>query len=150
MTVDTNGITVKLTADKITMDSLNNLPHNPKSGATSVFLGTTRDTFEDKTVVTLEYEAYDSMAIKSLQDICKEAKESFNLFDIIVIHRIGLVPVTETSVLIAATSKHRKDAIRAVEYTIDRLKAETPIWKKEIYFDGSSMWKANCPGCVKP
>ena len=57
-------------------------------------------------------------------------------------HRTGIVPVRETSIVIAVSSAHRKESLEAVHYLIDTIKATVPIWKKEIYSDGTS-WKAN-------
>ena len=95
----------------------------------------------------LEYEAYYEMALKVLRTICEEACNKWKLLAIAVDHRVGVVPVGEASVIIAASSAHRLDAIQGMHYCIDELKRRVPIFKKEVYEDGS-VWKANCEGCT--
>ncbi|GFQ97948.1 molybdopterin synthase catalytic subunit [Trichonephila clavata] len=134
---------IKITTDKIDMtDALARLS-NPSCGATACFIGTTRDNFEGKKVKQLSYEAYGKMALKEMQKISDTMKSNWPIANVALIHRIGTVPVCETSVLVAACSTHRKDALEAVSYGIDAIKAEVPIWKKEEYDDGSYQWKEN-------
>ena len=117
------------------------------TGATSMFVGTTRDTFENKKVIKLSYEAYEPMALKELKLLCENARKKFQINKICILHRLGEVPVTEASVVIAVSSVHRKDSLDAVEDLIDTLKERVPIWKKEIYEDGASEWKENKECC---
>ncbi|MBA0548593.1 hypothetical protein Golob_019683 [Gossypium lobatum] len=114
----------------------------PQAGAIATFSGTTRDTFEGKTVVELRYEAYVPMAIRNLKSICCSARSSWDLHSIAVAHRVGSVPVGEISVLIAVSATHRADALDACKFLIDELKASVPIWKKEVYSNGE-VWKEN-------
>lgn len=119
-------------------------------GATSSFIGTTRDMFQGRKVLRLEYEAYASMAKREMRKICDALRQKWrDIHGVAICHRLGSVAVGEASVLIAVSSPHRKTAIQAVEYAIDTLKATVPIWKKEIFADGSAEWKANCEGCRK-
>ena len=115
----------------------------PWTGGTSCFLGTTRNTFENKKVKTLFYEAYEPMAMKELCNICKTVRANYEVGNICLMHRIGEVTISETSVIVAVSSIHRKEAISAAEMCIDEIKARVPIWKKEIYEDDSSSWKEN-------
>lgn len=119
-----------------------NYVHAPQSGAIATFSGTTRDTFEGKKVVELRYEAYVSMAIRQLKSICSAARTSWNLNSIAVGHRLGPVPVGETSVFIAVSAIHRADALDACKFIINEIKASVPIWKKEVYENGE-VWKEN-------
>ncbi|XP_021843244.2 molybdopterin synthase catalytic subunit-like [Spinacia oleracea] len=119
-----------------------NFVRAPECGAIATFSGTTRDTFDGKTVVTLRYEAYVPMAIRCIKSICTSAREIWNLNLIVVAHCLGPVPVGETSVFIATSSVHRVDALDACQYLIDELKATVPIWKKEVYANGE-VWKEN-------
>ncbi|KAK9274310.1 hypothetical protein L1049_019124 [Liquidambar formosana] len=119
-----------------------NYVHAPESGAIATFSGTTRDTFEGKTVVELRYEAYVPMALRCIKSICSAARSSWNLNSIAVAHRLGPVPVGETSVFIAISSTHRADALDACKFVIDEIKASVPIWKKEVYANGE-VWKEN-------
>lgn len=114
----------------------------PQAGAIATFSGTTRDSFEGKTVVELRYEAYVPMAIRQLKSICSSARSSWNIHCIAVVHRLGAVPVGETSVFIAVSAVHRADALDACKFMIDELKASVPIWKKEVYSNGE-VWKEN-------
>jgi len=85
----------------------------PSTGATSLFVGTTRDNFDGKEVVRLEYEAYEAMARKQLLAVCGELRSKWaDLHSIAIHHRLGLVEVTQASVVIAISSPHRKDAIQ--------------------------------------
>ncbi|KAM1255969.1 molybdopterin synthase catalytic subunit [Malus sylvestris] len=114
----------------------------PQAGAIATFSGTTRDTFAGKTVLELRYEAYVPMAIRCLKSICSSARSSWNLLSIAVAHRLGPVPVGQTSVFIAVSSIHRVDALDACKFVIDEIKASVPIWKKEVYANGE-VWKEN-------
>lgn len=116
---------------------------SPTSGAISLFIGTTRNNFDGKKVLQLEYEAYIPMAKLQLSKICLLIREKWNVENIAISHRIGIVPVTEASVVIAISSSHRKESLEAVSFAIDTLKAIVPIWKKEIYEDGDYSWKEN-------
>jgi molybdopterin synthase catalytic subunit len=96
-------------------------------------------------VVQLEYEAYKGMASKVLHELIKEARAKWDLKKVAIYHRTGIVPVGKVSVVVATSSPHRADSIRAAEYLIDTLKEKCPIWKKEVYEDGS-VWKGPCHG----
>ncbi|KAJ1371862.1 hypothetical protein KIN20_033892 [Parelaphostrongylus tenuis] len=120
------------------------LINSPSCGATSVFVGTTRDTFNGKIVTRLDYESYDEMAYKELRKLCSLIRRKYSSVErVVIFHRIGEVPVGEISVIIATASPHRKDALHATEMAIDELKKVVPVWKKEVYEDGSCSWKEN-------
>ncbi|RUS24499.1 Molybdopterin biosynthesis MoaE [Jimgerdemannia flammicorona] len=116
------------------------------AGAVSTFSGTTRDTFNGKQVLRLDYTAYAPMATKVLHDLITEARARWPLRHVAVHHRTGTVPAGQASVIIAVSSVHRREAMHATEYLIDELKRRCPIWKKEVYTDGS-MWKENDRCC---
>ena len=111
------------------------------NGAVVTFLGTTRDNFEGKRVITLEYEAFEEMAVKKLEEIRQGLMAEFQIEDIAIAHRIGRVDIGQISLVVAVASPHRKEAFLACHEAVDRLKATVPIWKKEIYGDGS-RWVA--------
>ena len=116
----------------------------PSTGATSCFVGTTRNMFDGKVVKTLFYEAYEEMALKELVKLCETVQQQFpGVARCCMMHRLGEVVVGEASVVIAVSSEHRKEAIAACGWAIDELKARVPIWKKEIYEDGAAEWKEN-------
>eukprot|EP00158_Paraphelidium_tribonemae_P000877 Partr_v1_DN23587_c0_g1_i2_m14352 putative Catalytic subunit of the molybdopterin synthase complex, a complex that catalyzes the conversion of precursor Z into molybdopterin. Acts by mediating the incorporation of 2 sulfur atoms from thiocarboxylated mocs2a into precursor Z to generate a dithiolene group (By similarity) len=98
-----------------------------------------------KTVESLSYEAYTAMALKSLEKLVNQVRSSYkHIHAVCISHRIGSVPVGETSVVICVSATHRKEAMHAVEDLINGLKRDTPIWKREVYEDGTSTWKDNC------
>ncbi|XP_065340421.1 molybdopterin synthase catalytic subunit isoform X2 [Cloeon dipterum] len=138
--------TVKLTYDKLSVEEATAAVTSPKCGAVSLFVGTTRDNFDEKKVVQLDYEAYDSMAVKVMKELCAEVRRKWAVENIAIYHRLGTVPVCEASVVIAISSEHRTESLEAVQYTINTLKGQVPIWKKEVYDDQSCSkpeWKAN-------
>jgi len=115
---------------------------DPVCGAVSMFSGTTRDYFSDKEVIKLEYEGYNDMVSVQFTKIEREIREKWNIEKLVFVHRLGEVLITESSVFIAISSRHRGDSLDATNYAINRLKSIVPIWKKEHYQDGSS-WKEN-------
>lgn len=103
------------------------------AGATVLFLGTVRDHNDyDDAISAIYYEAYIRMAEEAMAKIEAEAVKRWNLKKFAAVHRIGNLKVGEVSVAIAASSEHRAEAFEAGRYSIDRIKTEVPIWKKEI------------------
>ncbi|XP_051142697.1 molybdopterin synthase catalytic subunit-like [Andrographis paniculata] len=135
---------VEILEDNIPIDinKYINLVQSPHCGAIATFAGTTRDTFEGKSVVELRYEAYVPMAIRCIKSICSSVRSLWKVNAIAVAHRVGRVPVGETSVFIAVSSVHRSDALDGCKYIIDEVKGTVPIWKKEVYSNGE-VWKEN-------
>ncbi len=111
----------------------------PEDGAVVVFEGTVRSQSRGRPVRHLEYHAYESMALKKLEELGRKAKEQFAIRDIGIIHRLGCLQLGECSVVIVVTSAHRTPAFEACRFAIDRLKQIVPIWKKEFYLDGE-VW----------
>lgn len=139
-----HGDLVILTASDIDKAfSLKDMVASPSCGAISTFLGITRDNFRGKSVTRLEYEAYTEMALKQMQRVITNLRECWDVYKVVIIHRVGYVPVMETSIAIAVSSAHRAESLKAVEYAIDSVKNTVPIWKKEVYEDGA-IWKSSC------
>mmetsp|Transcript_10161 Transcript_10161/g.15202 ORF Transcript_10161/g.15202 Transcript_10161/m.15202 type:complete len:164 (-) Transcript_10161:122-613(-) len=134
---------ISLQYNKIDIMTLMTKARSPKAGAVSSFFGTTRDTFEDKTVTYLEYEAYPDMALLSMSELCTKARKTWNLMNIILVHKLGECPTSDISIGIVVSSVHRKDSLSAVNYLIDELKKVVPIWKRECYDTGETTWKSN-------
>jgi molybdopterin synthase catalytic subunit len=111
----------------------------PASGATVTFVGTTRDSNDGRRVTRLEYEAYPEMALAEMRKIGETAQQRWPIRRLAVVHRIGVVPVGEASVVIAVSSAHRAAAFEACHFIIDRLKEVVPIWKKE-HFTSGEVW----------
>lgn len=139
---------VSITGSPLGIEHMTQLVTSPSSGAIVTFIGTTRDNFNGKKVVQLEYEAYQPMAEVQLKKICGEVRSKWpSVEHMAIAHRTGLVPVTEASVIIAISSPHRRAALEGAQFAIDQLKASVPIWKKEVYEESESKWKENseCP-----
>jgi len=133
--------------DPIDIENLRQKAHHPKAGAMILFCGDIRNHSEERSVVSLEYEAHESMALKQIDDIVAEANKKWGLHFAEVIHRFGKMNVLECSVAIAVSASHRKEAYIASKYIIDTIKHAVPIWKKEHFEDGSSDWSKGCEAC---
>jgi molybdopterin synthase catalytic subunit len=112
---------------------------DPAAGAVVIFTGTTRRTNAGRRVVRLEYEAHDSMAVREMRRLGSAAKRRWRLRKVAMVHRVGIVPVGEPSVMVAVSAGHREEAFAAGRWLIDRLKELVPIWKKERYRRGA-VW----------
>ncbi|XP_024427750.2 molybdopterin synthase catalytic subunit [Desmodus rotundus] len=134
---------VKFTTERLSIDEASQLVTSPRCGAISLFVGTTRNNFEGKKVTSLEYEAYIPMAETEVRRICRDIRQKWPVRHVAVFHRLGSVPVSEASVVIAVSSAHRAASLEALSYAINTLKARVPIWKKEMYEESSSSWKRN-------
>lgn len=111
-------------------------------GASILFYGSTRSTPGERTVLALDYEAHPTLADKVLAEIEEEVSQRWSDTAARVTHRLGRVPTGEPSVVVATAGPHRKECYAASQYVMNELKRRAPIWKKEIYEDGSA-WTAN-------
>ncbi len=112
----------------------------PDCGAVTLFLGTTRDRHEGRKVVRLHYEAYRPMAIAALEKIEADTVGSFAVASCRIVHRLGEVPPAEASVAVVVAAAHRAAAFDACRWAMNEIKSTAPIWKKELYEDGSGGW----------
>lgn len=110
--------------------------------------GTTRDNFAGKVVKELQYSAYDKLALRTMMSICQAIKVKHGLNSIAMIHRLGIVPIAEESILIAVSSPHRQAAWKAGEEALEECKAKVEIWKREEFESGEGVWKANRDGAA--
>jgi molybdopterin synthase catalytic subunit len=110
---------------------------NPKVGAIVSFVGTVRDINDGSSVTQMELEHYPGMTEKALEQIVQQAKERWDFFDALVIHRIGPLQPQEQIVLVAVTAAHRGEAFAACEFIMDYLKTQAPFWKKEQTAEGA-------------
>ena len=131
---------VTLVQAPISVDAVMRSVISERAGGIDVFVGTTRDHADGRSVRALSYEAYEPMAIAEMQRIVDEAERRWPLEAVAVVHRLGHVPVGEASVVIAVSSAHRSEAFEACRFIIDTLKETVPIWKKEEFVDGTSAW----------
>jgi molybdopterin synthase catalytic subunit len=100
-------------------------------GAVASFIGTVRDVNDDATVARLTLEHFPGMTEKALQAIVAEAKRRFDVYEVLVIHRVGELRPTDQIVLVAVTGAHRGEAFDACRFVMDYLKTRAPFWKKE-------------------
>ena len=113
-----------------------------ESGALALFYGVARNHSEGRRVRALEYDAYPSMAEKKLREVAEEVRARWPITGIGVLHRVGRLAIGETSLLVAVSAAHRREAFEACHYAVDRIKQIVPIWKKEIWEDGDGAWVA--------
>jgi molybdopterin synthase catalytic subunit len=109
-------------------------------GATVVFIGTVRSTNEGREVREIEYTAYEEMAEREMSAILREATRAYDGTLLVAEHRIGLLAVGETSIVIVAAHERRACALDAIRYAIDEMKSRVPVWKREVYADGTQSW----------
>jgi molybdopterin synthase catalytic subunit len=105
--------------------------NNPQVGAVASFVGIVRDLSEGDAISTLTLEHYPGMTEKALAQICAEAKSRWDIYDTLVVHRVGELKPTDQIVLVAVTGAHRGEAFAACEFIMDYLKTQAPFWKKE-------------------
>jgi MoaE-MoaD fusion protein len=110
-----------------------------RAGAIATFVGTTRVQSRGRTVLHLEYEAYEGMAERVMEELAASLQGRYSLCRVAVHHRVGRVGIGEQSVVIAVSAPHRHDALAACRDAIDTLKETVPLWKKEVY-EGGEEW----------
>ena len=133
-------IWIELVETEIDQESLRDKVADPDVGAHGWFVGVTRKTTGQRITDTLSYQAHSRMAIGELRKLAESAIDRFSLARIVIVHRLGEVPVGEASVVLGCSSPHRPQTFEALAWTMDRLKREVPIWKRETYADGSTEW----------
>lgn len=136
-------------SDKLNADDVLSKVIVHAHGASLVFVGTTREWTEGKRTVRLEYEAYVPMAVAAMKQIGDEIADRWPGALCAISHRTGIVELGEASVVIAVSAPHREACYEASRYAIERLKQIVPIWKKEIWADGSE-WKGHQLGPWDP
>ncbi len=114
--------------------------YHPKAGGVDLFCGTTRQWTKEKETLELSYECYKPLAIKEMQALINKARAQWPVEKACMLHRLGVVPVAEASVIVGVSTPHRADAFDACRFLIDQLKVQVPIWKREHYADGSTEW----------
>ncbi|CAB9497094.1 Molybdopterin synthase catalytic subunit [Seminavis robusta] len=142
---DNEAFMIQVTENLPSLEDCYNFVVTGTSGAVSTFVGITRDNYQGKQVAKLSYEGYVPMAVKELRKLCRDARTKYSSIDkIAAVHILGDCPVGQASVILAASSPHRRDAMHCTEYLIDELKRRIPIWKREVYEgDLGSVWKEN-------
>ena len=136
---------VRLTRERIDLARLQ--APAPGDGALALFVGVVRNGNAGRSVLHLEYEAYEEMALQELEAIAAETQRRWPVSDVRIVHRLGRLEIGEASVAVAVASPHRGEAFEACRFAIDTLKKSVPIWKKEFYADGA-VWLEGPGGCA--
>lgn len=130
-----------ITFAPLSIEQVYHLADDSANGAVVMMSGMVRNNTEGRTVIALEYQAYEPMALRVFQQIAVEMRQTWpDVTHVVIHHRTGKLQIGEISVLIAVGCPHRTEAFEACKYAIDTLKHNAPIWKKEHWADGSSSW----------
>jgi molybdopterin synthase catalytic subunit len=138
---------ISITNDVIDPELLRKTLFDPGAGAYTSFEGWIRNENEGHSVLRLEYEAYEPLALAEGKSVLTEAQNKFPHLHAHCVHRIGLLEIGDCAVWVGVSSPHRDEAFLACRYIIDEIKIRLPIWKKEHYADGHSGW-INCERCA--
>ncbi len=134
---------VDILADPLPVDAVHAFLTKDDGGGINIFIGTTRRVTGDRRTKLLSYEAHKSMALKEIKTLIDRAKSNWPLLKVVVLHRIGDVPVAEASVIVGVATSHRSEAFEATRFLIDELKKTVQIWKRETFEDGSTEWQGD-------
>ncbi len=139
-----------ITFAPLSLEEAYQLADDSANGAIVIMSGMVRNNTEGKSVVALEYQAYEPMALRVFQQIAAQIRQTWSdVTRVVIRHRTGKLAVGEISVLIAVGCPHRGEAFAACQYAIDTLKHNAPIWKKEHWEDGSTSW-VSIGACEQP
>ncbi|PYX09982.1 MAG: molybdopterin synthase [Acidobacteria bacterium] len=125
--------------ERIDTQGLLDKSKQPEDGAAVAFEGVVRNNSRGRRTLYLDYEAYEAMALKQMEQLALQALSNFRIRDVSIVHRLGRLEIGETSVAIVVASAHRAAAFEACHWIIDTLKRTVPIWKKE-YFEDGAVW----------
>jgi len=109
------------------------------AGGLVLFVGAVRDHDQDKDVVGLEYSAHPS-ALDRMRDVAEDVAKQYDVLGVAAVHRVGKLALGDAAVVIATTAAHRGEAFEASHALIDELKSTVPIWKHQLFADGSDEW----------
>lgn len=140
---------VELTFDKLNYNKYYSFAKHEEVGAISSFIGTTKRFFQNQEVIKLEYECHPTMTIKQMKKLCEKMVNKYGLIKVCLCHRLGIVPITEESLIIITSSVSRKESLKACEEILEEVKKELTVWKKEYYKNSDNVkndnfiWKEN-------
>ncbi len=139
---------IEITDSPIDHAAVTDRVRSDQAGAVCSFLGTVREMTGDRRTASLAYEAYPAMALKAMADLEAEARRRWPIQDLAIVHRVGHLGLGEISVVVAVSCPHRHESFEACQWLIDTLKEVVPIWKKEVWADGTEEWVH--PGMGQP
>jgi molybdopterin synthase catalytic subunit len=144
--LENESIHIDLRYDPLDVAASLAFTRSPTAGANVLFLGTTRNNFDNRPVMRLSYSAYPKLALKSLFVIAEDVKAKHGLEKIYIAHRLGEVGIEEESIAVSVSSGHRQAGWVGSEEILERVKARAEIWKREWFGDGEveeGVWRAN-------
>lgn len=148
VTKTTDTIHVEITPRDLDSLAATKFVRSPSAGATVLFIGTTRDSFNDLPVSSLAYTSYTPLALGTLYSIASSLLEKHKLTKIAIVHKLGECPIGEESIIIAVSAPHRQAAWRAGEEALEETKKRAEIWKLERFEAGEGVWRANRDGAM--
>jgi molybdopterin synthase catalytic subunit len=146
VTKTTDTIHVELTPHDLDSLSATKFVRSPSAGATVLFIGTTRDSFDNQPVSSLSYTSYTPLAISTLYRIASSLLIKHSCTKIAIVHKLGECPIGEESIVIAVSAPHRQAAWKAGEEALEETKDRAEIWKLERFEGGDGVWRSNRDG----
>jgi len=134
-----NNTSIKISSEKLSLEECYEFVTDDSCGGIVAFVGTVRDSTQNKEVTQLDFSTYKPMALKEMQHIAEIAIKKFEIKKMAIHHAEGMLQIGDIPVIITVGSPHRKAAFEACEFAIDTLKETVPIWKKEHFSDGE-VW----------
>lgn len=131
---------IAITREVIDYHALTEAVRSPLAGAVLLFLGTVREITGERRTTRLEYDAYEPMALREMEQLATETRQRWTVIDVAIVHRLGVLELGDVSVAVAVSCPHRDQAYAAGRFLIDTLKERVPIWKKENWADGGTEW----------
>lgn len=135
-----SNVVIELTSDVIRLSDFRHCIADADVGAHGWFEGVTRRLTGDRETLKLSYDAFVPMAVSELRKIAEQTMHEFDLTAVVIVHRLGEVPIGEASLLVGCSSPHRAAVFQALPKIVNRLKQDVPIWKKEYFADGTIDW----------
>lgn len=142
-------IHVSLTYDHLDTANYLQFTRSPSAGANVLFLGTTRDSFDSRPVSRLSYSAYPALALRTLFTVATNVRDKYSLEKVVIVHRLGDVPIGEESIAVCVSAGHRQAGWQGAEEILERVKERAEIWKREWFGDTpegqeeEGTWRAN-------
>ncbi len=130
----------RLCKEPLNISELNAGLLSDRAGALVVFEGRVRDHNEGRAVLSLEYEAYEELALKEGAGVVEDALKNHDVIDVHCVHRVGKLEIGEPALWVGVLSAHRREAFEACQFVIDQVKERVPVWKKEHYVEGDAGW----------
>ena len=134
-----SNTSIKISSEKLSLEECYEFVTDDSCGGIVAFVGTVRDSTQNKEVTQLDFSTYKPMALKEMQHIAEIAIKKFEIKKMAIHHAEGMLQIGDIPVIITVGSPHRKAAFEACEFAIDALKETVPIWKKEYFSDGE-VW----------